>query len=146
MMVTVLPLANVVWPGLYISGQMLSPGPVLAGLSIEAAMLMVILKEPLARAAWMSVAMNLVSTVVGLVAIPASTFMAAVLFFFVPTFSLPVLLASVVAAAFTSAGIEWAVLRYAFKKPLGKGFWLLALANVASTGLAMGLGIAAQGG
>lgn len=145
-MVTAPPLANIVWPGLYMTGQMLSPAPVLVGLIVEAAALCWMLKVSLAQAAWMTVAMNAVSTAVGFIAIPVATFVTTVLFSFVPTFSWPVVLASIVAAAFTSAGIEWAVLRYAFKRPLGRGFWLLALANIATTGLAMGQGIAAQGG
>ncbi|MBE7010156.1 MAG: hypothetical protein E7418_01540 [Ruminococcaceae bacterium] len=71
--------ANMVWPSLYIAEGMRSWYVILIGLVIEIVFVKYLLKETYLKSALIAFVMNLVSTVLGVVAIPLSGFFGEIL-------------------------------------------------------------------
>ncbi len=136
---------DVVWPSLVLEQRILSIIPITVGLAAE----WVVLRFggfglSWKKAAIVDVVMNAVSTVAGIVVIPALGFVweffpGSVLYklFNVGTFNLGTWAATFVMAVLATTAIEAAVVRWGFKIPLGRrGFWILCFANCVSVALA----------
>ena len=138
-------IANVVWPSLYLSVRMQSAWIIGAGLVIEFFFILWLTKASIPRACLMTLAMNVVSTVVGIFGIPLSglawEFIATATVkpvFGWGTFNPVTWFASCVLAALLNAVIETGSLRLAFKTAWSKRlFWWLVVANLVTVGIAM---------
>lgn len=134
-------LADVVWPSLYLVDRLFAWWIIGAGLLIEWAFVFRLTRSTLLRAGAMTVVMNVISTLVGIVGIPLSgiiwEFVAAPLFN-LGTFSPITWFVSCVLAALLSTVVETAslclIFRVAWTRRL---FWWLALANAITTGMAL---------
>ena len=123
-----------VWPSLYIAEGMRSWYVILIGLVIEAVFVKWFLKEPFHKSALISFIMNLVSTVLGVVAIPLSGFIGEFLMipFGTGTFHLTHWLMSYVFAVISNVLIEGFTVKIIFKHKFKKMFWWLCVANAIS--------------
>jgi hypothetical protein len=136
--------ANVVWPALFLGQKLMTPFPILFGLIVEYLAIRSITGFPIGKSILVTFVMNLVSSVVGIVAVPLvgmgweliHSFVIC-LIFNTGTFNPFNWVANIIVAAAASAALEWLVIRFLFKTKIGrKGFGFLALANVVSTALA----------
>ena len=126
--------ANMVWPPALIIGGM-SPFIAIGGLLIEFLVLRVITNWDLKKCFWSALTMNLLSGLVGLIAVPLWG-LGWALFSPVPTFSKTNWIFSALIVSLINLGIEAAVLRYIFKlKCTKKVIVALYLANLCSVGI-----------
>jgi hypothetical protein len=138
-------LADVVWPALYLENRLLSVLPISVGLIAE----WIFLFFGGFGLSWkksiiVDVVMNTVSSVVGIALIPALGLLWELgpgslvnHIFNVGTFNPVSWIATFMIAVSASTAIEAAVVRWAFKIPLGwNRFWVLCGANAISTGIA----------
>lgn len=136
--------ADVVWPALMLEPRLLSIPVIVSGLLVEAAMLRFGFQMPWTRAASLSLTVNAISTVAGIIAIPA----AGIVWEFFPgtvlyqllkmgTFNPLTWTATFLLATLVTTAIEVACLRGIFGVPATRRTWALwSLANAASVGLA----------
>ena len=137
MLFLVMPLsasANMVWPSLYIAEGMRSWYVILIGLVIEIVFVKYFLKETYLKSALIAFVMNLVSTILGVVAIPLSGFIGEVLMipFGTGTFHPTHWLMSYVFAILSNVLIEGLTIKIIFRKEFKKMFWWLCVANAIS--------------
>jgi len=137
--------ADVVWPALVLEQRLVSVVPIAAGLVVEwLALWFGGFGLSWKRAAVVDIVMNAVSSVLGMVLIPAlgfvwEVFPGAMLYkiFSVGTFNPGTWAATFVIAVFATTAIEAAVVQWGFKVPLGRRrFWILCAANCVSVGIA----------
>ncbi len=126
--------ANIVWPSLYIAEGMRSWYVILIGLVIEIVFVKYLLKETYLKSALIAFVMNLVSTILGVVAIPLSGFIGEILMipFGTGTFHPTHWLMSYVFVILSNVLIEGLTVKFIFKHKLKKMFWWLCVANAIS--------------
>jgi hypothetical protein len=138
-------LTDIVWPALLLEGRLLSTIPILTGLVVEwLALRFGGFGLSWKRAAIVDVAMNAVSTAVGVVLIPAlgiawELFPGSVLYklFNIGTFNPGTWIATFVIAVLATTAVEAGVVRWGFKVPLGRRrFSTLCGANCLSVAIA----------
>ena len=124
--------ANVVWPSLYIAEGLRSWYIILSGLIIEFAFIKFFAKQTWLEAALISFVMNTISTVVGIILIPASGLLGEIMLipFGKGTFALSHWVLSYILAVLGNVLIEGLSVRYIFK--IKKAFWWLLFANAIS--------------
>jgi hypothetical protein len=124
---------DVVWPALVLEQRLLSAIPITAGLIVECLVLRFCFQLTWKRAITIDLAMNLVSTLVGMLLIPLIGLSAFIFDFvrfgeWICTFLIAVLL---------TTGIEASVVSWGFKVPVdNKRFWWLLVGNAISVSLA----------
>ncbi len=126
--------ANMVWPSLYIAEGMRSWYVILIGLLIEIIFVKFFLKETYLKSVLIAFIMNLVSTVLGVVAIPLSGFIGELLMipFGTGTFHPTHWLMSYAFAILSNVIIEGLTVKFIFKHEFKKMFWWLCVANAIS--------------
>jgi hypothetical protein len=131
-------LADVIWPALFVESRLLSIWVIALGLVVEYFFVWRITNLGPIKSIMADVVMNAASTIPGIILIPAIGLVVALVpGEFVGTFSPITWAATFLACAFLNTAIEWLVLWKLFKQDLGKKqFWLLALANGLSVGIA----------
>ena len=137
--------ADVIWPAAVLETRILTRWAIAVGLAVEWPAVRRITGASWARSFGMNVAMNLASTVVGIVLIPLlgiawELFPMQMVFRFwnMGTFNPYTWGATVLLATLANVALEGAVLRYAFKIAFTRrAFALLFWANLISVGLAM---------
>lgn len=137
------PLANIVWPSLVLTDRLLCWWIVAIGLLVEFACLFWLTQASATKAAAMTLTMNLISALIGIVAIPLSGVLWAPIAAVVdPVFGWGMFnplawVMSALLAALVNAIIETASLRIVFKVSwTGKVFGWVFLANMVTAGLA----------
>jgi len=137
--------ADMVWPALMVEQRLLSVIPISAGLLVEClALRFGGFGLSWKRAAIVDVVMNTVSSVVGIVLIPAlgfawEFFPGIMLYkvFKVGTFNPGTWAATFLMAVFATTAIEASVVRWGFNIPVcRRRFWVLCAANTVSVGIA----------
>ena len=136
--------ADVVWPALFLETRLVAWWVILSGLLVEFLFLRLWFKLTLKKAIVADLAMNLVSTLMGLVFIPLMGFIWEIFpgillykLFNIGTFNPGTWMATFLLAVFINAGLETLVLAKCFEYEVGKkGFWMLCLANMASVAIA----------
>ncbi len=126
--------ANMVWPSLYIARGMRSWYVILTGLVIETVFVKYFLKESCLKSLLIAFVMNLVSTIIGIVAIPLSGFIGEILMipFGTGTFHPTHWLVSYIFAILANVFIEWGTVGFVFKPDNKKMFLWLFAANAIS--------------
>ncbi len=126
--------ANMVWPSLYIAEGMRSWYVILIGLVIEVVFVKCCIKATYPKSVLIAFVMNLVSTVLGVVAIPLSGLIGEV--FMIPfgtgTFHPTHWLMSYVFAILSNVLIEGLTVKLIFKYRFKKMFWWLCAVNAIS--------------
>ena len=126
--------ANLVWPSLYIAEGMISWYVILIGLAIEIVFVKIFLKETYLKSGLIAFVMYLVSTVLGVVAIPLSGFIGEVLM--IPlgtgTFHPTHWFVSYIFAILSNVLIEGITVKNIFGHRFKKMFWWLFVANAIS--------------
>ncbi len=133
--------ADVVWPALFMETRLLSVWVVVLGLAIEWPVIRYLTQRPSWTSLGITVVVNAVSTLVGVLLIPLTGIVWEVgpgLLMYralgVGTFNPVTWTATVVLAALISASVEALALRWPFRHRIGRrGFGVLMLANLAST-------------
>ena len=130
----VLTSANMVWPSVYIAEGLRSWYVILMGLMIETAFVKCFLRQTVIKSFLITFVMNLASTVIGVVLVPASGFFGEILMipFDTPTFHLSHWILSYILAILSNVIIEGLTVKYIFKFSLRKMFWWLFAANAIS--------------
>lgn len=132
--------ANIVWPTLYIASGLRSWYIIFSGLVIEFLLIHFVFKENYQRSGLISLIMNLVSTVVGIVLLPFVGFFGAIglelLFEAVSysggTFDIWQWALGYILCVFANALVEGLTVKMFFKMKFKKTFWWLVLANALS--------------
>lgn len=126
--------ANIVWPSLYIAAGLRSWYVVLMGLVIEIVFVKCFLKETYTKSVLIAFIMNLVSTVIGAVAIPVSGFLGELIMipFGKGTFHLTHWIMSYILAILSNVLVEGIAIKIIFKKEFKKIFLWLCIANAIS--------------
>ena len=126
--------ANVVWPSVYIAEGMRSFYVILAGLVIETVFVKLFLKESLLKSVLIAFIMNLISSVVGFIVIPASGLIGEILLipFDKGTFHISHWIMSYILAILSNVLIEGLSIKYIYKCSFKKMFWWLCVANAIS--------------
>ncbi len=126
--------ANMVWPSLYIAEGMRSWYVILISLGIEIIFVKCFLKESYLRSVLIAFVMNLMSAVLGIVAIPLSGFVGEILMipFGTGTFHPTHWLMSYIFAILSNVLIEGFTIKFVFKHNFKKMFWWLCVANAIS--------------
>ncbi len=126
--------ANLVWPSLYIAEGMRSWYVILIGLVIEIIFVIYFLKHSYIKSALIAFVMNLVSTVLGIVAIPLSGIIGEFLMipFGTGTFHPTHWFMSYIFAVLSNVLIEGLTIKVVFKHNFKKMFWWLFVANAIS--------------
>jgi len=132
--------ANVVWPSIYIAEGMRSFYVILFGLIAETVFVKLFEKQTWLRAALISIIMNTVSTLLGIILVPAvglvGTLLLGMLSEVIPafgnTFDSPIWIFSYILTIFTNVIVEGYTTQFAAKIPFKKMFWWLLLANTIS--------------
>lgn len=131
--------ANMVWPSLYIEEGMLAWYVIVAGIVIEFLFTKIFAKQTWVKSAIISVVMNAVSTIAGLIMIPLSGIVAEIIMipFGGGTFQPSHWVAAYIMAVLCNVFIEGLTVKLIFKLNFKKSFlWLLA-ANALSVGIAL---------
>lgn len=136
--------ADVVWPALFIERKLLSIPVIVSGLLVEALVLRFWFAMNWKRAFRASVAVNAISTVLGVLLIPVAgiaweVFPGLILYraFDMGTFNPLTWSATFLLALAITTSLEVACLRRLFAVPAGRRTWLLwTLANLVTVGLA----------
>lgn len=127
--------ANIVWPSIYIAEGMRSFSVIALGLLIETVFVKIFEKQTWLRAIIITVIMNLVSTVLGIILIPAIGFIGTLLLGFLSeflpvlgnTFDTPLWIFSYILTIFINVLVEGYTTQYTARIPFKKMFrWLLA--------------------
>ncbi len=135
--------ADIIWPGFLLAGESLRwlPITIPLGLLVEWPVVRYLGGRTWRRAIWPTVAVNLASTVVGIVLVPLGTLFGWELLvglLQLGSFTLVGWGGTLLAAAAANALVEIWVLRWGFKVPLTwRGLALMTLANVASVAVAL---------
>jgi len=132
--------ANIVWPSIYIAEGMRSFWVIVLGLIIETVIVKIFEKQTWLRAVLISVIMNLVSTLLGIILLPAIGFVGVILLGFLAeiipalgnTFDLPVWIFSYILAILTNVVIEGYTTQFTARIPFKNMFWWMLLANTLS--------------
>jgi len=126
--------ANIVWPSLYIAEGMRSWYVILTGFAIEIVFVKCFLKETYWKSIFIAFIMNLVSAVIGVVAIPLSGFIGEILMipFGTGTFHPTHWLVSYFFAILSNVLVEGMTVKFVFKHNFKKMFWWLCVANAVS--------------
>ncbi len=126
--------ANIVWPSLYIAEGMRSWYVILIGLLIEIVFVKHFLKQRYLKAVFIAFLMNLVSTILGVIAIPLSGLIGEILLipFGTGTFHSTHWLLSYIFAILSNVFLEGFVVKLVFKFEFQKMFWWLCVANAMS--------------
>ena len=132
--------ANLVWPSIYIAEGMRSLYVILLGLFVETVFVKIFEKQTWLRAVLISVIMNLVSTLLGIILIPAIGFLGTLLLGslseVIPalgnTFDTPLWIFSYILTIFTNVLVEGYTTQFTAKIPFRKMFWWLLCANTVS--------------
>lgn len=132
--------ANIVWPSIYIAQGMRSFWVIVIGLIIETIIVKIFEKQTWLRAVLISVIMNFVSTILGIILLPAIGFVGVLLIGWLSevipalgnTFDLPVWIFSYILAIFTNVFIEGYTTQFTARIPFKKMFWWMLLANTLS--------------
>ena len=132
--------ANIVWPSIYIAEGMRSFQVILLGLFIETVFVKIFEKQTWLRAVLISVIMNLVSTLLGIILIPAigfiGTLLLGLLSEYIPalgnTFDTPLWIFSYILTIFINVFVEGYTTQYTAKIPFKKMFLWLFFANTLS--------------
>ncbi len=126
--------ANMVWPSLYIAAGMRSWYVILTGFVIEIAFVKYFLKETYVKSIFIAFIMNLVSAVLGIVAIPVSGLAGEILMipFGTGTFHFTHWLISYIFAILTNVIIEGVTVKIIFKHKFKKMVLWLCIANAIS--------------
>lgn len=126
--------ANIVWPSLYIAEGMRSWYVILIGLVIEIVFVKFFLKQTYLKSLLIASVMNLVSTILGIVAIPFSGFVGEILMipFGTGTFHPTHWFVSYIFAILSNVCIEGLAVKSVFKHKFRNMFWWLCLANALS--------------
>ena len=121
--------ANIVWPSLIIVEGIMSWYIILFGIIIEFLFIKFWAKEGTLRAMVMTFGMNTVSALIGLILIPVSGFIAAIVLGIISTintFDYLIWMVSYILAVLSNVLIEGYFLKLIFKKPFKTSFkWLL---------------------
>ena len=139
--------ANIIWPSLVIAQGLRSYDVILLGLLIEVIFVKIFEKQTWLRCGIIAVIMNLVSTLLGVILIPAlgffGTLVLGLLSEIIPalgnTFDTPVWIFSYILTIFINAFVEGMTVHYTAKIPLKKTFWWLLFANTLSVAVCIGL-------
>ncbi len=137
--------ADVVWPALILEGRIMTWWAIGAGLLVEWPVAKHITGRTWAASLWPNVAMNLVSSLLGIVLIPIVGFLWDLIpeftvyrWFHIGTFNPFSWCVTVLLAALVNGALEAVVLRRLFKAQVTKrGLLLLVIANLVSVGIAM---------
>lgn len=132
--------ANVIWPSIFIAEGLRSFYVIALGLLAETVIIKLFTKQSWLRCVLISVIMNMVSTLLGIILIPAIGFLGAILFGilseYIPsignTFDTPLWIFSYILTIFTNVIIEGLTTKFAAKIPFKKLFWWMLLANTVS--------------
>jgi hypothetical protein len=126
--------ANIVWPSLYIAEGMRSWYIILIGLVIESVFVRFYLKETYLKSTLIAFVMNLISTIVGIILIPLSGFIAVILMapFEMATFDSIIWVVSYVFAIASNVLVEGLSVKFLFKQKFRSMFWWLFVANAIS--------------
>lgn len=126
--------ANMVWPSLYIAEGMRSWYVILIGIIAEIIFVKYFLKHSYLKSVSIAFVMNLISTILGVVAIPLSGFIGEILMipFDTGTFHPTHWLMSYIFAVFSNVLIEGFTVKIIFKHSFKKMFWWLFVANAIS--------------
>jgi len=129
--------ANMVWPSLYISKGLRSSWQViLGGLIIEFIFIKLFTKNGYTKSALMALLMNIVSTLVGIIAVPITGFLGEfvlyILFSSEGTFSTSHWYFAYITAILCNVLFEGLTLKLIFKEKFRKIFWWLFVANAIS--------------
>ena len=132
--------ANIVWPSIYIAEGMRSFQVIFLGLLIETIFVKIFEKQTWLRAVIITVIMNLVSTLLGIILIPVIGFIATLILGylseFLPalgnTFDTPLWIFSYILTVFINVFVEGYTTQYTAKIPFKKMFWWLLAANTLS--------------
>lgn len=126
--------ANMVWPSLYIAEGMRSWYVILIGIIIEIMFVKYFLKELYFKSILITFVMNLVSTILGVVAIPLSGIICEFLMipFGTGTFHPTHWIMSYIFAIVSNVFVEGLTIKFIFKYRFRKIFWWLCIANAIS--------------
>ena len=126
--------ANMVWPSLYISEGMRSWYVIIIGFAIEVVFVKLFLKELFLKSISIAFIMNLISTVLGIIAIPLSGFIAEILMipFGTGTFHPTHWITSYVFAVLSNVLFEGLAIKIIYKIEFKKTFLWLSFANAIS--------------
>ena len=131
--------ADVIWPALFLEARLLSIWIILVGLVVEYFFVWRITNLGPFKSILADVVMNAASTIPGIILIPAFGLVVAIVSgeLVGNAFSPIVWTATFLTCVVLNTLIEWFVLWKLFKQALGKKqFWMLALANGLSVGIA----------
>lgn len=132
--------ANVVWPSLFIVEGIMSWYIILFGLIIEFLFIKFWAKEGTLRAAIMTIGMNTASALIGLILIPVSGFVAAIVLGIISsinTFDYLIWTASYILAVLSNVLIEGLFLKLVFRKSFKTNFKWLLVSNLLSVIIAI---------
>jgi hypothetical protein len=127
--------ANVIWPSLYIAEGLRIWWIILIGLLIEFIFVKIFTKDSYLKSALMTIVMNIISTLIGIIAIPLIGFVGeAILYpldeiFGWSTFDIPHWIFSFFLTVLCNTAIEALALKIIFKKIYKKIFLWLFIAN-----------------
>lgn len=132
--------ANIVWPSLYIAEGMHSWYVILCGILIEGAFIKIFTKKPIFTSLGLSVVMNAISTLVGIILIPFAGFFGAISLellnevwpIFGGTFGNAQWVLGYIITVFANVLTEGLALKFTGKLKFTKTFWWLLGANAIS--------------
>lgn len=138
--------ADVVWPALFLETRLVTWWAIATGLVAEYIFIRYLFEFSVRKAVVVDVCMNLASTLLGILLIPAAGiawefFPGIILYkvFNIGTFNPGTWAMTFLFAVAINAALESLVIRWAFKTNVSKrGFWGLFTANVVSVGVAFG--------
>ena len=137
--------ADVVWPALYLEDRLLTWWAIIIGLLIEYGFIYYIFRRSILKTGIMTLTANALSTVIGIILIPAlgvgwEIFPGSVTYKMlnIGTFNPITWTATLLLATLANGVIESLSYKFIFKEKITKKiFWLICLANLASVGLAL---------
>ena len=132
--------ANIIWPSVVIAQGLRSYDVIILGLLIEMVFIKISEKQTWLRCGIIAVIMNLASTLLGIILIPAVGFVGTLAFGLMSeiipalgnTFDTPLWIFSYILTIFLNALVEGMTVHYTAKIPLKKTFWWLLAANTLS--------------
>lgn len=138
-------IADVVWPALYLENRLLTWWAIIIGLLIEYVFIYYIFRRSIQKTGIMTLVANSISTVIGIVLIPAigigwEIFPGIMMYkiLHIGTFSPITWTVTLVFATLANGVIESLSYKFIFRENITKRiFWLICLANLASVGLAL---------
>lgn len=129
-------MANLVWPSLYIAEGMHSWYIIALGLVIEFIFIKIYAKQSLKKSALISICINAVSSVIGIIAIPLSGIFTEFVMAY-NTFHISHWIADCILAVLCNVIFEGLTLKLVFKLGFKKNLWWLAAANLITVVISM---------